>query len=353
MYTLYKFKVLAIGVEKTMKIISVSRRTDIPAFYGDWFMNRLKEGFAGYVNPFGGQKYILSLKPEDVTCFVFWSKNYTPFLDNLKIIENMDYKFYFNYTITGLPNIFECNLVKKEISIDSLKKLSKLYTPKHINWRYDPIIISDITDYNYHIKNFEYLAKELEGYVERCYFSYAIQYGKVKRNFDKFQSENSLKIVEPDANLRIKLSNELVDIADNQGIKMLTCCGDNLLSKKIGKAHCIDGKIIEELWYKTGFESNEKPTRKECGCTDSADIGTYDTCPHGCIYCYANMNKKVANIRYEHHDKDAAFLGYSKVESDKWVEDVKRTQSEKNIINVENKLKNKKKDSNTTLFDYT
>ena len=99
------------------KIISVSRRTDIPAFYGDWFMNRLKEGFVGYINPFGGQKYIVSLKPEDVICFVFWSKNYEPFIEKLKIIEDMDYKFYFNYTITGLPNIFECNLVEKELSL--------------------------------------------------------------------------------------------------------------------------------------------------------------------------------------------------------------------------------------------
>ncbi|MCX9026165.1 MAG: DUF1848 domain-containing protein [Candidatus Methanoperedens sp.] len=334
-----------------MKIISVSRRTDIPAFYGDWFMNRLKEGFAGYVNPFGGQKYILPLKPEDVTCFVFWSKNYTPFFDNLKIIEKMGYKFYFNYTITGLPNIFECNLVKKEISIDSLKKLSDLYTPKHINWRYDPIIVSEATDYNFHVKNFEKIASALEGYVERCYFSYAIQYGKVKRNFDKFQSENNIKIVEPDANLRIKLANELADIAGNHGIKLLTCCGDYLLNQKIAKAHCVDGKIIEELFYKNGFKLGEKPTRKDCGCTDSADIGAYDTCPHGCIYCYANMNKKIAENRHQNHDKNAAFLGFTKVESDKWVEDVKRTEIEKRTADV-NERKIKEQGSKVTLFDF-
>ncbi len=334
------------------KIISISRRSDIPAFYGDWFINRLKEGFVGYINPFGGQKYILTLNPENVTCFVFWSKNFTPFLDNLKIIEDMGFKFYFNYTITGLPNIFECNLVKKETTIDSLKKLSTLYTPKHINWRYDPIIISDITDYNFHIKNFRNIAKELEGYVERCYFSYAMQYGKVKRNFEKFESENCLKIIDPDKDLRIKLANNLADIASEHGIKMLTCCDDFLLSQKISKAHCVDGKIIEELFYKNEFKFGKKPTRKDCGCTDSADIGTYDTCPHGCIYCYANMNKKVADYRYEHHDKDASFLGYAKVESDKWVEDVKRIQSEKKLPNNGNKVINKKKDSNTTLLNY-
>lgn len=333
------------------KIISISRRTDIPAFYSDWFMNRLKAGFAGYVNPFGGQKYIHSLKPEDVTCFVFWSKNYTPFLDNLKIIENMGYKFYFNYTITGLPNIFECNLVKTETSIDSLKKLSKLYTPKHINWRYDPIIISDITDYSFHINNFENIASVLEGYVERCYFSYAIQYGKVKRNFDKFQNENNIKIVEPDASLRIKLANELADIAGNHGIKMLTCCGDHLLSNKIAKAHCIAGNIIEELFFQNGFKYDEKPTRKECGCTQSIDIGTYDTCPHGCIYCYANMNKNMAENRHQNHDKNAAFLGFTKVESDKWVVDLKRAEMEK-IMADANERKIKEQGPKVTLFDF-
>jgi len=334
------------------KIISVSRRTDIPAFYADWFMNRLKEGFAGYVNPFGGQKYIVPLKPEDVICFVFWSKNYKPFIEKLKTIENMGYKFYFNYTITGLPNIFECNLVKNGIAIKALKDLSNTYSPKHINWRYDPIIISDITDYDFHIKNFENLASELEGYVERCYFSYAIQYGKVQRNFEKFQTEKSIKIVDPDTNFRIKLANELADIADRHGIKMLTCCGDNLLSQKIGKAHCVDGKIIEELFYKNGFKHGEKPTRKECGCTDSADIGTYDTCPHGCIYCYANMNKKMAETRFQSHEKNAAFLGYTKVESDKWMDDVKRAESGKNVEDVKIKEKNKKGGINATLFDY-
>jgi len=272
-------------------------------------------------------------------------------MGNLRAIEDMGYRFYFNYTITGLPRIFECNAVKKEAAVDTLKELSRTYSLKHINWRYDPIIISDITDYKFHIKNFENLASELEGYVERCYFSYAIQYGKVKRNFDKFQSENILKIVEPDANLRIKLANELAYIAENHGIKMLTCCGDNLLNQKIAKAHCVDGKIIEELFFRNGFRYDEKPTRKECGCTESVDIGTYDTCPHGCIYCYANINKKIAETRHQNHDKNAVFLGYTKEESDKWVEDVKRVELEKRMKNI-NVQKNKKRRLNVTLFDF-
>jgi len=310
-------------VKYSKRIISVSRRTDIPAFYGNWFMNRLKEGFVGYINPYGGQKCAVSLKPEDVICFVFWSKNYEPFIEKLKIIENMGYLFYFNYTITGLPAIFECNGVNKERAIDTLKVLSCMYSPKHINWRYDPIIISDYTDYDFHIKIFENIASKLEGYVERCYFSYAVQYGKVKRNFDKFQRENDIRIMDPDTDFKIKLANKLADIADRYRIKMFSCCGDYLTGPKIGKAHCISGKIVEELFYKNGFERREKATRKECGCTDSTDIGTYDTCPNGCIYCYANVDKIKAYKRFEKHDENASFLGYSKAESDKWIEVMK------------------------------
>ncbi len=304
------------------RIISVSRRTDIPAFYGDWFMNRLKEGFAGYVNPFGGQRYLVSLEPEHVACFVFWSKNFKPFIDRLKVIDNMGYRSYFNYTITGLPGVFESDPMNKGTNIETLKYLSRTYSPKHINWRYDPIIISDITDYEFHIKNFGSLASELEGHVERCIISFVMLYGKVKRNFQRLQAENGIRIIDPDTGFRIKLASELAQIAESHGIRMLSCCGDYLLNSRIEKAHCIDGKLIKELFYSDGFLYHEKPTRKECGCTYGVDIGAYDTCPHGCVYCYANMNKEIATARFRGHDKKAAFLGYTKEDSDKWIEKV-------------------------------
>lgn len=317
------------------KIISVSRRTDIPAFYGEWFINRLNEGFACYINPFGGQKYRVSLKKEDVICFVFWSKNYEPFIDKLKLIESMGYKFYFNYTITGLPNIFECNLIETNRAIDNLKLISSMYSPKHINWRYDPIVISDITNLNFHLENFEYIASSLKGYVERCYFSYAIQYGKVKRNFDKFQKENNCIVNEPSIDFKIILSNQLADIANKYGMSMQTCCDDFLINEHIKKAHCIDGSIIEDLFYKNNFKYAEKPTRKECGCTESTDIGAYDTCPHGCIYCYANINKEKANNLYSKHEIDSAFLGYSKKLSEQWINELTIKKNDIKISQVE------------------
>jgi hypothetical protein len=175
-------------------------------------MNRLNEGFAGYVNPYSGQKYLISLKPEDVLCFVFWSKNYAPFLDKLKAIEAMGYQFYFNYTITGLSHIFERRVNQLEYALDTLKRLSDSYSPTHINWRYDPILISNITPYDFHLKTFETIASKLDGYVERCYFSYAVQYGKVKRHFSQLQSDSDITVLEPDVKFKVKLANQLASV---------------------------------------------------------------------------------------------------------------------------------------------
>jgi hypothetical protein len=310
------------------RIISVSRRTDIPAFYGEWFMNRLAEGFTGVVHPFGGQRYIVPLKPEDVVCFVFWSKNFTPFLKHLKTIDNMGYKFYFNYTITGLPSVFESN-VEKQTAIEGLKHLSKIYSPKHINWRFDPIIISSICERDFYIRAFEELASEFAGFVERCYFSFVARYGKVIRNFAEFEKSHNLKIFDCNTDFKIDLANELATIASRYGIQMFSCCGDYLVGEKIQKAHCIDGRIIEELFFPEGFSYKTKPTRDECGCTESIDIGTYDTCPHGCIYCYANTNKGRANKAFKNHNKTTAFLGYTKAQSDRWLAEIYNSKTQK------------------------
>lgn len=305
------------------RIISVSRRTDIPAFYGDWFMQRLKDGFAGVVNPFGGRKYIVSLKAEDVICFVFWSKDFTPFIENLKIIDGSRYKFYFNSTVTTLPEVFESNVDRKS-AIESLKYLSRIYSPEHINWRFDPIIISSISGRDFYIRSFEELASQFSGLVRRCYFSFVNIYKKVERNFGDFTSSTGITIPQCSDDFRIDLANELADIAQNYGIQMYSCCGDYLVGQKIRKAHCIDGNIIESLFFPDGFSFKEKPTRDQCGCTESSDIGTYDTCPHGCLYCYANTNKQRAQKAYKNHDRDSAFLGYTRSESDKWLAELKQ-----------------------------
>lgn len=307
------------------KIVSVSRRTDIPAFYGDWFMNRLEEGWAGYVNPFGGQKYVISLKPEDVVCFVFWSKNYIPFLDKIDAIHEMGYSFYFNYTITGLPNLFETHTIDEKSAVESVKEISRRYSPKHINWRYDPILISDITDTEYHLRTFDRLTAALEGYVERCFISYVDFYGKVIKNIEKLKNHHRIQVFSPQEHARIALARQLADIAGNRGMTIYACCEDDLVASKIHKARCIDREVIQTLFDPTDYRFSNRPTRKGCGCTASVDIGAYDSCPHGCVYCYANVNKEKARYYFEHHDPASPFLGYPKKTADIWIKEIQNT----------------------------
>jgi len=218
--------------------------------------------------------------------------------------------------------------VEKQVAIDALKELSKTYSPRHINWRFDPIIISSICDRDFYIRAFEEFASEFAGYVERCYFSFVVNYGKVVRNFAEFEKSKGLKIFDCSSDFKINLANELAVIAERYGIEMFSCCGDYLVNGRIKKAHCIDGSIIEELFFPDGFSYSDKPTRDQCGCTESTDIGTYDTCPHGCIYCYANTNKRKAYKAFRNHDKNCAFLGYTKPESNRWLAEIKNAKTQ-------------------------
>ena len=309
----------ASGKPIVKRIISVSRRTDIPAFYGDWFMRRVAEGYAGVVNPFGAQRYRVPLMRDDVACLVFWSKDFTPFVSHLETLDRLGYRFYFNYTVTGLPSVFESH-VDKPAALATLKELSRRYSPAHINWRFDPIILSSISDEAFYLRAFAARAGELEGLVERCYFSFVTRYGKVLRNFEQLEQTSGVRVVEPSAQAKIDLANRLAAIAAEHGITMHSCCGDYLVGERIQKAHCIDGALIERLFYPEGFACKDKGTRPECGCTESFDIGTYNTCPHGCLYCYANANRTSARKAFDGHDANSAFLGFSRAQSEGWLD---------------------------------
>jgi hypothetical protein len=281
-------------------------------------MGRVREGFAGVVHPFGGKRYLVSLRPEDVTCLVFWSKDFTPFVEHLDTLDRIEYRFHFNYTVTSVPSVFESD-VDKTAALRTLKDLSRRYSPAHINWRFDPIVLSSVCDAEYYRREFARLAAELEGLVERCYFSFVMPYRKVDRNFRQLEQAEGLRIIHASENERIELAGRLAAIAESHGIRMYSCCGEYLVGDTIQKAHCIDGALIERLFHPQGLAWSEKPTRPGCGCTESLDLGTYDTCPHGCVYCYANANKAVARRAFESHDPASAFLGFPKSQSDEWL----------------------------------
>ncbi|MDI6828058.1 MAG: DUF1848 domain-containing protein, partial [Armatimonadota bacterium] len=291
-----------------MNIISASRRTDIPAFYSEWFMKRIQQGYVRWKNPFSNAIYEVSLLPEDVSAIVFWSKNYLPLLPYLDKLDNYGYRMIFHFTITGLPKVFEPSVANTADMVECARILSRRYNNESVLWRYDPILISTETDERYHLKRFRELCAQLEGVVRRCYISFVCYYEKVTRNIETLAAKTGIKCLDLPKSDKIALANALADVADDYGIEMYSCCGDYLVGGKIKKAHCIDAELLRKLFPDKAFSLIERPTRKECGCYESKDIGRYNTCPHGCVYCYANSNKQAALRSFEAHNPESDML---------------------------------------------
>lgn len=291
-----------------VRVVSVSRRTDVPAFYGEWFMRRLEEGFALWENPFGRQLHRVSLKREHVRAFAFWSKNFRPFLPNLRDIKAAGFPCFFNYTITGLPRAYEPGVVDAGDAVDSLRALSAAFSPDQVNWRYDPIVLSDAMDSEYHVARFATLAAQLQGCANRCIVSFVCMYGKVKRNFARFEAEHGVRFRDPSLAERRDLAGRLAAIAAGHGMTFHVCCGDAVVGGAVRKACCVDGDVLSRIGHDGPWRGRTRPTRKECGCTESTDIGAYDCCPHGCVYCYANVNKAKADAVFRDHDPRSELL---------------------------------------------
>jgi hypothetical protein len=303
----------------TPQLISVSRRTDIPAFYGDWLLRRVAAGFAGWENPFGGQRRLVSLRRGDVSVLAFWSKNFRPFLPHLRTLQALGYPCFFNYTITGLPPLLEPHGVPAEDAVDSLRELAGRFSPGHIHWRYDPIVLSDLTPPAYHRARFTALAAALAGCTTRCIVSFVWRYRRVERRFAALAREHGLRVAAPDLAARRALADDLASIAAAHGMELLACCGDDLVSGRVGRACCLDGAQMARLYPGTPWCAAPRPSRPGCGCARNVDIGRYDTCPHGCAYCYANADPQRAAAACRAHDPDAAFLGMSREEADRCV----------------------------------
>lgn len=283
-----------------MPVISASYRTDIPAFYGDWFMQRVREGYVRYQNPYGPQVVTVSLRPQDVHAIVFWSKNYGPFLKHLDELEARGLDFYFHYTINNQPRVFEERVPPVEQTLQSFRVLAERYSPDHVQWRYDPILYSTVTAPEWHRATFADLAARLEGLTRRCYFSFADLYAKVERNLRKLP--DTVHVYDPPDEEKIALARELAEIAARHGITLYTCAEDFAVRGPIRRGSCVDKEILDHLWPDKAQKMRFSSNRGKCGCYDSRDIGAYDTCPHGCIYCYAVLNRPLALKRYKNHD---------------------------------------------------
>jgi len=285
-------------------ILSVSRRTDIPAFYWEWFLNRVKAGFVDVRNPMNiHQVSRIDIRPNVVDCIVFWTKNagnIIPHLDQLK-----DYKYYFQYTINPYNKLIEENVPLKKDIIENFKSLSEIIGPNRVIWRYDPILLTGNINIEYHLRYFEELAKRLQGYTQRCTISFVDLYKKTVSN------TRDLMMREPTDNEMHILAQKLSIIAKNYKMEVLSC-SENIDLDAEGVKHgcCIDRNLIEKIvGYKIDVKK-DKNQRKECGCVESVDLGAYNTCLHACKYCYANFNNaKVHTLSQMHNPLSTLLVG--------------------------------------------
>lgn len=279
-------------------IISASRRTDIPAFYSEWFINRIRQGWGINYNPYNRQVACVSLKPEDVAAIVFWSKNYLPLFPYLDELDKRGFKLLFHFTITGLPASFEENVPSAKDTVEAFRFLARRFTPSQVLWRYDPIILTPQTDYNFHRQNFSRLCEELAGFTTRCYISYVHVYGKVAR---RLKSRN-LSLADDNLQEKKDLAITLAKIARKYDLELFSCCNDFLWSNEIKKGRCIDANLLQSLFGLEASAYAVRPSRKECGCFESIDLGFYDTCLHLCLYCYANNREESVRKNYALHE---------------------------------------------------
>lgn len=284
-------------------ILSVSRRTDIPNYYSEWFINRMKEGFLYVRNPMNiHQVSKIMLSPDIVDCIVFWTKNPKPMLDKLDALK--EYKYYFQFTLTGYGRDVEKGLPhKKKEVIPIFKELSKKIGSEKVIWRYDPIFFNENYTKEYHINAFSQIAEELEGYTHRCVISFVDFYAKNRKGMEE------LKLQETKERQLVSFSGKLQEVALAKGIEVFSCAEKIDLSEcGIKHGSCIDKNIIEEITGCKIEASKDKNQREECGCVESVDVGSYNTCLNGCKYCYANFSEKAVCSNVKKCDVNSPLL---------------------------------------------
>ena len=285
-------------------IISASRRTDIPAFYSIWFLNRLKAGFVYIRNPYNRTLiHKVSLKPDILDFIVFWTKNPANMLPLLRDLDHYEVPYYFLFTVTPYDKKLEINIPQKSRIIETFKKLSDLIGKEKVVWRYDPILFTDKIDLDYHKRSFEFLAKNLSGYTDRCIISFIDMYKKCEKNLKGF------KIAFINEDLMIKSADEIGRIAEIFNITVQTCAEKiDLSNVGIKKGKCIDDKLISKITGKSYILCKDQYQRKECRCVESIDIGAYNTCSGFCLYCYANNNRQAVDKNAASHDPESPVL---------------------------------------------
>ncbi|MBN1970611.1 MAG: DUF1848 family protein [Candidatus Delongbacteria bacterium] len=273
-------------------VLSISRRTDIPAFFYEWLYKRLDEHKIGIYNPYNRKSRIVEID-EELDFLYFWSKEPSSLLKMKDVLKN--YKFRLHYTLNNYGFEIESTLPSLETRIMVFKKLVDLYGNKLI-WRYDPIFYNKKYSFNHHINSFMYISQKLKGYTDLCYFSFIDTYKKNEQDLSR------LGLVHPDE--ENKLMKSLFEIGKTYGIKLYSCCETIDPKTGIESGSCIDPELMIENGISGCNILSGQGTRKLCRCAKSYDVGLYNTCITGCKYCYAsNQCSPDLNLLKKHNPK--------------------------------------------------
>lgn len=279
-------------------ILFASGRTDIPAFYSNWFINRVKAGFVDVRNPFN-QKLVSRIYFSDVDLIMFCSKNPLPMINKL---DTLKVPVLFHVTITPYGKDVEPNIPDKRLIIDGVKKLSLVLSIDNVVVRYDPIFLSDKYNVDYHIRAFDKLCKNLNGYVNKIIVSFMDEYKNVRSN------KNILKYRAFTREDYKKIGEAFSKSAHDNGMSVQTCFEDEDLTQYgFVKGECLSHELAYILTGKK-FKSSNVRKEKKCECVQMVDIGDYNSCMHMCKYCYANYDEKAVSSNFERHDDNSSLL---------------------------------------------
>jgi hypothetical protein len=268
------------------RIVSASRRTDIPAFYAEWFMQRVKKGFCTYPNPFRtNQIHRVSLLPEDVAGFVFWTRHAAPMHPHLQTLDRAGFAYYFLYSILGYPRTLEPRSPSTAIATKTFCELASRLGNERVIWRYDPVILTAELTPDWHRQNFRTIADKLYGKTTRVIVSIVDPYRKTQTRIGK-QDDGQVRY---DIPAYCELLAELAELAAERDMQMQSCAEPELTVPGVQQAACVDAELLERLSGRKISHAHHRQ-RPGCLCHRSVDIGINNTCGFGCAYCYATQN---------------------------------------------------------------
>lgn len=287
-------------------IVSASYRTDVPALYAPWFMNRLGAGHALVANPYGGRPYRVSLRAGDVDGVVFWTRNIGPLRAWLAEVAAVA-PFMVQFTVTGYPRILEPGVIETAAAVAQIRSLTQAFGPRVAVWRYDPIVETSLTGAAWHRRNFAALAGALERAVDEVVVSFAQTYAKTRRNLDAAARAHGFSWRDPEDGEKRALAGELAAIAAAHGMRLTVCSQPDYAVDGTEPARCIDAARLSDIAGRT-ITTRIKGNRPGCLCHESRDIGSYDSCPQGCVYCYAVSGRAAAKRFLAAHDPQSESL---------------------------------------------